>query len=156
MSCDKWQQSIPIVRRECMAIVLWYLNIVCAEAGSMFFFHASENQFESWIKSAKISFTFWGCLVASFRRKILRDFRLLKSFSNFMKQKFHDSGGVITFLSWSDLVFGGWGFMVHPGLIPIFREALFIFNFYYIDSVSILRSGVLGFILTLKFLIYFR
>ena len=47
-------------------------------------------------------------LVASSKRKILGNFRLLKSFANFMKQKFHDSGGFMAFLSWSILVFGGW------------------------------------------------
>ena len=27
---------IPAVKEESMAIVLWYLNLVCVEAGSMF------------------------------------------------------------------------------------------------------------------------
>ena len=51
----------------------------------------------------------------------------------------------MAFLSLRILVFGGWSFIVNSGSIPIFGEVLFIFNFYYIDSVSILRSGVLGF-----------
>ena len=52
---------------------------------------------------------------------------------------------ILVFGAWIILVFGNWSFMVHPGSIPIFGEVLFIYNFLYIDSVSILRSWVLGF-----------
>ena len=58
-----------------------------------------------------------GCII---QKIILGDFDILKSFVNFMKQNFHDSGGFMAFLSWCIYVFGGWSFIVHPGSIPIF------------------------------------
>ena len=48
------------------------------------------------------------------------------------------------------VVHGALGLAVHDalGFDPHFRGSFnFIYNFYYIDSVSILRSGVLGFIM---------
>ena len=47
---------------------------------------------------SKNKFTSWGCLIASSRRKILRDFCLLKSFSNFMTQE----------VSWPSLAGATW------------------------------------------------
>ncbi len=35
MPCDKWQQSIPTVRGECMAIVLWWMNLWCPGFGTI-------------------------------------------------------------------------------------------------------------------------
>ena len=86
MPCDKWQQSIPAVKGECMAIVLWYLNIVCTEAGSMFVSCLWEPV---WIidKITKNRIHFLRLLVASSKHKILGDFYLLKSFANFMTQE---------------------------------------------------------------------
>ena len=78
---------IPAVKGESMAIVLWYLNLVCVEAGSMFFSCLREPV---WImdqisKNIIHFLRLFGCIIQT---EILGDFRLLKLFTNFMKQNF--------------------------------------------------------------------
>ena len=133
---SSFDSSLYIVRTNSQMLKGEFLNIVCTEAGSMFVLCLEEPV---WIMDqiTKTIIHFLRLLVASSKCKILGDFRLLKSFANFMKQKFHDSGGFMAFLSWSILEFGGWSFMCTRVRSPFRGGFNFIYNFYYIDSVFI-------------------
>ena len=126
-----------------MNIVLWYLNLICVEAGSMFILCLGEPV---WIMDQ----------ISKNIIHFLRQFSCITHTENpwgsppseiiwkFHKTKISWLRRLYGLLSWSILVFGGWIFMVHPGSIPIFGKVLLILNFYYIDKVSFWISRVLG------------